>query len=176
MAPEQRADVLETQVEVRTARPSDLDTIAEIYNREVTGGTSTFDTEVWTRERALEWLKAHDPGAYPILVAEEEGEVVGWASVSPWSDRGAYARTVEGSLFVREGHRRRGVGRALHAALVESARAAGHGVLIARIESGNTASRELLLSNGFTSVGVMHAVGEKFGRLLDVELFEMRLD
>jgi phosphinothricin acetyltransferase len=163
-------------VEVRAARPSDVGTIAEIYNGEVVGGTSTFDTEAWSRERALEWLKAHDPGAYPVLVAEAEGEVVGWASISPWSDRGAYARTVEGSLFVRQSHRRRGVGRALHVALVESARAAGHGVLIARIERGNTASRELLLSNGFTSIGVMHAVGEKFGRLLDVELFEMRLD
>jgi phosphinothricin acetyltransferase len=163
-------------VEVRTARRFDLDDIAEIYNCEVTTGTSTFDTEPWSAARVREWFSMHSVDAFPVLVAEEDGEVIGWASVSPWSDRRAYARTVEGSLFVREEYRRKGVGRALHVALVEAARAAGHGVMLARIERGNVASRELLLSNGFTSVGVMHAVGEKFGKLLDVELFELRLD
>jgi len=163
-------------VNVRTARPSDLPAISDIYNREVEAGTSTFDTEPRRDDRAREWFESHGPGVYPILVAEEHGEIVGWASLTPWSDRGAYARTVEGSLFVRGDRRRRGVGRALHEALVAEARESGHGVLVARVERTNEASRELLTSSGFSSVGVMHKVGEKFGRLLDVELFEMALD
>jgi phosphinothricin acetyltransferase len=161
---------------VRTARPADLTAINEIYNREVAGGTSTFDTEPRSDERGREWFDSHGSEAYPVLVADNDSEIVGWASLTPWSERGAYARTVEGSLFVSATHRRKGVGRALHEAIVEHARRAGHGVLIARVESGNVASRELLLASGFSSVGVMHRVGEKFGRLLDVELFEMALD
>lgn len=161
---------------VRVARVADLPTINDIYNHEVLSGTSTFDTEPRTRERGRSWFESHNVEAYPILVAEEDGEVVGWASLTPWSERGAYARTVEGSLFVRDDRRGRGVGRALHEALVARARSAGHRVLIARIERGNEASRGLLLSGGFRSIGVMHSVGEKFGDLLDVELFEMALD
>lgn len=163
-------------MKVRTAVQEDLAAICEIYDHEVASGTSTFDTEPRGGERGRVWFDSHASDAYPILVAECDAGIVGWASLSPWSDRGAYARTVEGSLFVRATHRRMGVGRALHEALVERARRAGHGVLIARVESGNSASRELLLSSGFTSVGVMHRVGKKFGRLLDVELFEMALD
>ena len=85
-------------------------------------------------------------------------------------------RTVEGSLFVREADRGRGVGSALHDALVEAARDRGYGAFIARIEGGNEASRKLLLSRGFYSVGVMRRVGAKFGRVLDVEIFELELD
>jgi phosphinothricin acetyltransferase len=166
---------VEVTVIVRTARPSDLPAINDIYNREVLGGTSTFDTEPRDEDSGRAWLEAHG-GNYPVLVAESEGEVVGWASLTPWSDRGAYARTVEGSLFVREDNRRAGVGRVLHEALVERARQAGYGVIIARVERGNAPSRALLLASGFASVGVMHRAGEKFGRLLDVELFEMLLD
>ncbi|MFH1689649.1 MAG: N-acetyltransferase family protein [Candidatus Eisenbacteria bacterium] len=161
---------------VRTARAADLAAMNEIYNNEVASGTSTFDTEPRNGERGREWFDSHGDDAYPILVAESDSEIVGWASLTPWSERGAYARTVEGSLFVRATHRRRGIGHALHEAIVERARTAGHGVLIARVESGNVASRELLLSSGFSSVGVMHRVGKKFDRLLDVELFEMALD
>jgi phosphinothricin acetyltransferase len=163
-------------VNVRAAGVADLPAINDIYNHEVLSGTSTFDTEPRSGERGRSWFESHNCEAYPILVAEEGGEVLGWASLSPWSDRGAYARTVEGSLFVRRDYRRRGVGRALHEALVERARSVGHGVLIARVERGNEASRGLLLSGGFRSIGVMHSVGEKFGDLLDVELFEMALD
>ena len=60
--------------------------------------------------------------------------------------------------------------------VLERAREAGHGVFIARVERGNEASRKLLLSKGFYSVGVMRKVGKKFGRLLDVEMFELELD
>jgi len=163
-------------VNVRVAGVADLPAINDIYNHAVLAGTSTFDTEPRSGERGRAWFDSHASAAYPILVAEEDGDVLGWASLTPWSDRGAYARTVEGSLFVRDDQRGRGVGRALHEALVARARAAGHRVLIARVESGNGASRDLLLSSGFRSIGVMHSVGEKFGDLLDVELFELALD
>ena len=161
---------------IREARRSDLEAITAIYNREVELSTSTFDTEPRDRARAGKWFEQHQSRAYPVLVADAAGKVVGWASLSPWSERGAYSRTAEGSLFVADGRREEGVGGALTTALIEWARSAGHGVLIARIESGNEHSRRLLLRSGFRSVGTMKRVGCKFGRLLDVEIFELQLD
>jgi phosphinothricin acetyltransferase len=161
---------------IRDATRADLEAITEIYNREVELSTSTFDTRPRSTEQATEWFEAHGLPGYPVIVAEDGGNVLGWASLSPWSDRGAYARTAEGSLFVSEGWRGAGIGRRLTEALIARARAAGHGVLIARIESGNEASRRLLLGAGFRSVGTMRRVGQKFGRVLDVEMFELQLD
>ncbi len=160
---------------VRDARASDLETISEIYNHEVEVGTATFDTEPRDEEGQREWFASHGSPAHPVLVAEEDGRILAWASLSPWSERGAYSRTVEGSLFVAPDAQRRGIGTALTSALVERARVAGHRVLVARIETTNEASRTLLLGTGYVSVGVMHEVGEKFGRVLDVEIFELVL-
>ena len=159
-------------MKIRTARLDDLDAVTAIYNAEVVRATSTFDTVERTGERAREWFESHDRVRYPVLVAEEAGEVVAWASLSPWSPRGGYERTVEASLFVKEGHRGLGLGAAMTDELLARAHAAGHGVVVARVERGNEVSRRLLLASGFTSVGVMHRVGEKFGRVLDVEIFE----
>ncbi len=160
---------------VRDARNTDLAAIAEIYNYEVRTTTATFDTEIRDEDAVADWFRLHEGPMYPLVVAEEKGVIVGWASLSPWSPRGAYSRTVEGSLFVAQSRRRRGIGAALTASMIERARAAGHRVVLARVETGNQPSRRLLIRGGFTPVGVMHAVGEKFGRILDIELFELVL-
>jgi phosphinothricin acetyltransferase len=102
--------------------------------------------------------------------------IIGWASLSAWSDRRAYARTAEVSLYVEKGHRRRGSGRALLGDLITCARNAGLAVLIARIAEGNQVSLKLFQSMGFHRIGTMRRVGEKFGRVLDVELLDMQLE
>jgi L-amino acid N-acyltransferase YncA len=160
---------------VRDATPSDLPAVTEIYNREVIAGTSTFDTEVRSGRSEEEWFEEHRSPAFPLIVAEEDGRIVAWATLSPWSPRGAYRHTVEGSLFVREGYRGRGVGTALTRELIARARSAGHHVLLARVEIGNRRSRAVLLRHGFRSIGVMHEVGHKFDRWLDIEVFELAL-
>ena len=160
---------------VREATLPDLPAISEIYNREVAVGTSTFDTQPRDAQSEREWYETHRSPGYPVIVAEEDGQVVAWAALSPWSPRGAYRHTVEGSLFVREGYRGKGVGAALTRELISRAASAGHHVLVARVETENRPSRSLLLNHGFRSVGVMHEVGWKFGRWLDNEMFELVL-
>lgn len=157
---------------IRHGTAADLDAITAIYNDEVRGSTTTMDTEPRGEAARQEWFAVHTSPAYPLLVAEVGGELVGWGTLSPWSPRGGYARTVEASVFVQRGGRHAGVGARLLGALIEQARHAGHRVVLGRIETSNEASRRLALSLGFTSVGVMHEVGEKLGRVLDVELFE----
>ena len=159
-------------MKIRNATIDDLSEISAIYDREVEASTSTFDTETRDLHQQRAWFELHESTSYPLIVADRVGMILGWASLSPWSDRGAYARTVEASVFVHPDHRRQRIAQRLLEELAARSRAAGHRVMLGRIEASNQASRELLLDAKFISVGVMHRVGEKFDQVLDVELFE----
>lgn len=165
---------------IRDALNDDLPGIFEIYDREVLHGTSTFDTEPKNQPQRAEWFAGHRTPKYPALVAVEPdhgaSRVLGWATLTPWSVRCAYARAAESSVYVHQTCRGRGVGRALMEQII--ARAACHGVavVLARIVEGNPASLRLHEALGFATVGVMRRVGEKFGRILDVRILERHLD
>lgn len=161
---------------IRDARAGDLPGIFEIYHEQVMHGTATFDTEPKDTAAQGAWFSAHARERYPILVAEEDGRVVGWARLYPWSDRCAYARSAENSVYVHKDARGRGVGRELMRALIARARGAGVCVLLARIAEGNPASVALHRAMGFEPIGTMRRVGEKFGRILDVELMQLHMD
>ena len=161
---------------VRDATPTDLPAISAIYDEQVMHGTATFDTEPKTSAERLAWFEEHPRNRYPVIVAEESGEVLGWARLQPWSARCAYARSAENSVYVCKDARGRGVGRALLSALLERARAAGIAVILARVADGNPASLRLHARAGFRPVGTMRRVGEKFGRILDVTLLDLHLD
>lgn len=147
----------------------------DIYNPYVTSSTATFDLVPRTLDQQQAWI-ADRSGARFVLVAEsDEGEVVGFASISQFRDRAAYATTVEDSVYVAPGHHGSGVGKLLLGELVETARAHGFHSMIARIESEQKASIALHHSCGFEVVGHEHEVGRKFGRWLDVIVMQRRL-
>lgn len=159
---------------IRRAETRDARAIAEIYNEAIAGTTATFDTEPKTERDRLEWLAAHDH-RHPVLVAEREGEVVGWAALTKWSDRPAYDGTVESSFYVAHRHRGAGVGRRLKERLIDEARKAGFHSIISRIAQGNAASRHINEVFGFFYVGTLREVGFKFGQWLDVEIMQLML-
>lgn len=161
---------------IRAAAEADLPQIFAIYDREVLHGTATFDTEPKSAAGRVAWLRDDAGGRYPILVAEVAGAVAGWARLYAWSNRCAYARAAENAVYVHEAHRGKGVGRALLAELIRLAPQRGVHVLLARIVEGNPASLALHEALGFTSIGLMRRVGEKFGRVLDVRLMDRQLD
>lgn len=158
-------------IKVRAAQGEDLAEITAIYNDAMEKTTATFDTEAKTVEQQKAWLAEHG-GRYPVLVAEREGVVIGWASLSRWSDRCAYAETAEDSVYVAETARGAGVGRALLGAALEAGRSAGLRTVLARVVEGNPASLSLHQAYGFETIGVMRQVGRKFGRLLDVRMLQ----
>jgi L-amino acid N-acyltransferase len=163
-----------TPLRIRPAGPGDAEAIAAIYNEAVRSTTGTFDTEPRSTEDQISRLRHHD-ARHPVLVAENGGEVTGWASLSPWSERRAYEGTAEISVYVAERWRNRGVGRTLVAEIIAIGRAVGLHTILAGIAEGNPASRRLHLSVGFETVGVTREVGFKFGRFLDVELLQLIL-
>lgn len=156
---------------LRSAREEDVPALAGIYNEAVLTTVATFDTQPRSLEAQREWLRLHNP-AHPVFVAEVRGEVVGWASLSRWSDRRAYDCTAEVSFYVRSDHRGRGIGRALLVALITRSDERGVHALLARIADGNAVSVHLHEALGFRPVGVMREVGFKFGRWIDVHLLE----
>jgi phosphinothricin acetyltransferase len=152
---------------VRLAQATDAEAIRAIYNLEVTESTVTFDLVPRSPEEQRAWLAAH-AGAHPAVVAADDGEVVGFGSLSPYKDRAAYATTVEDSVYVHRDRRGRGVGRLILAELLTLATAHGFHAVVARIVGDHDASIALHTSCGFTMVGVEKEVGRKFGRWLDV--------
>jgi len=161
---------------IRDARERDLVGIFEIYDREVLHGTATFDTTPRSQEQRLEWLREHRAPRRTVLVAAAGERILGWATLSAWSERCAYARAAEDSVYVAEDARGQGIAKALLEELKRRAQSTGVSVLLARIVEGNPASLRLHESVGFRTIGVMHRVGEKFGRVLDVQLLELDLE
>lgn len=159
---------------IRPANPEDVPAITDIYNEAILTTTATFDTEPKTTAERSAWLAGHDD-RHPVMVAELDGQVVGWAAITRWSDRCAYDATGETSFYVHSTHRGRGAGTQLLAALLTAARAAGFHTLLARIAEGSDASLRLHLRAGFVLVGTMQQVGRKFGRLLDVHVLQKLL-
>lgn len=156
---------------IRPAKLDDLNTITEIYNEAILATVATFDTEPKTDAEQKAWFANHDP-KHPILVAETDGAVVGWASLSKWSDRCAYSDTAEISLYVKEEFQGGGLGRRLLEDIIREGEKVGLHTVIARIAEGNKESIYLHESVGFEHIGIMKEVGRKFDKLLDVYLMQ----
>ena len=164
------------KVEIRHATKSDLDGVLEIFNQEIVSDVMAWDIEPIEGPDHEQWFEAHSQPEYPLLVAEANSKIVGWASLSRWAHHGAYDRTVETSVYVHQNEQGQGIGRSLLMELIKESKKTSHHVLIARSDAANKASRQLHLRLGFRSIGVMHQVGFKFGRFRDAELFELLLD
>jgi L-amino acid N-acyltransferase YncA len=160
---------------IRPAEPDDAAALMAIYNPVVETSTATFDLVPRTLEQQRAWMSDRS-GARIVLVAEaDDGEVAGYAAISPYRDRPAYATTVEDSVYVHPDHQGAGVGRQLLEALVDTARSHGFHAMMARIVADHEASIALHAACGFSVVGREREVGRKFGRWLDVTVMERLL-
>ena len=157
--------------DIRKAVLADVPAITEIYNEAIMTTSATFDTEPKTVIDRKKWFKAHGP-RNPVIVAEIDGNVIGWASLSEWSTRCAYADTVELSLYIKETFRNRGIGKLLMQAVLGEGKKAGLHTVISRITGGNDVSINLHHQFDFKDIGVMKEVGNKFGTLLDVYMLQ----
>ena len=162
-------------IQIRKAELADLEAIREIYNEAILTTTATFDTEPKAADERLKWFQSHDE-RHPILVAVADGKVVGWSSLTRWSERRAYDETAETSFYVRSEFRGRGIGRKLKEATIVEAKRLGFHSLIARVAQGSEESLHLNESVGFVLVGTLKEVGQKFGKRLDVHILQKMLD
>lgn len=156
---------------VRPATADDLPAIAAIYNDAVAHTVSSFDTEPRPPEHFADRVASTRPGDH-VLVAEEEGRVVGFAYASTYRPRAAYEGTRETSVYLGEGARGRGLGRALYDELLARVDADGVHTCLAVIAQPNAASEALHVATGFERVGVLREVGRKFDRWVDTAFWQ----
>jgi L-amino acid N-acyltransferase YncA len=160
---------------IRLATTADLPAISAIYNHYVLHCTCTYQTEPETLADRQAWFGEHSPDQYPVTVAEIDGRVVGWGSLSKFRPRAAYAPTAEPSVYIDREFLGRGLGRGLLVDLIARARAAGFHSLIGGSSGDQPASIALQESLGFARVAHLQEVGCKFGRWLDVVYLQLML-
>lgn len=158
-------------LQIRKATENDLQAILDIYNEAVINTTATFDTTPRTFEKQLEWYKNHKSN-HPVFVAEENNTIVGWASLSPYSDRCAYDTTVEVSVYIHHDHRGKKIGSQLLEIITLEGKKVNNHTVISRISSDNLSSIHIHEKIGYKHVGTLKEVGYKFGKLLDVTIMQ----
>jgi L-amino acid N-acyltransferase YncA len=158
-------------VQVRNATLDDAAAIAEIYNQGIEDRIATYETEPRSAEEQQAWLRAI-ADHYPAVVAQIDGEIVGWAGAGPYRARECYRGIGEFSMYVRRDWRGHSVGDLLVAALISEAERLGLWKLLSRIFPFNEASRALCRKHGFREVGVYQKHARLDGRWLDVVIVE----
>ena len=169
-----RVTVASVSMHVRRATLADAAALCDIYNREVQESTVTLDLVPRTVDQQRRYL-ADRSGGLAVLVADDEGEVVGFGSLSFYRDRPGYRTSVEDSIYVHRRHQGRGVGNRLLGQLLEVAGNHGFHAVFARIVGPQEASVGLHRRHGFELVGVEREVARKFGRWHDVALMQRLL-
>ena len=160
---------------IRPAIDADLDEILAIHNAAIRDSLAIWtETEVDRADRER-WLAAHEAAGHPVIVAEIDGAVAGYAAYGPWREKSGYRYTVENSVYVAEGYQRQGIARLLMVDLIELARENGIHVMIAAIEAGNLASIKLHEQLGFEPPQIVREVGIKFDTWLDLATMRLQL-
>ncbi|HEY0020681.1 MAG TPA: GNAT family N-acetyltransferase [Longimicrobium sp.] len=144
---------------IRSAVPSDLPDVVSIYNQAVEAGFQTGDLTPVSVESRQAWFDSHGADSYPIYVAELDGRVSGWCSLSPYRPgRAAFRHTAEISYYVDGAYRRRGIAAALIGHAVTDCVRLDFRVLFALVLQGNEPSQSLMNSQGFERWGYLPGV------------------
>lgn len=159
---------------VRSAGLDDLAGAAAIYDDQVRTGISTFDLEPPPESYWQHHLESTEPGDH-FLVAEDDGDVLGFAYATAYRPRPAYRLTRETSVYLAEQARGRGLGRRMYGDLLARLRADGTHMAVALVALPNPASVALHLACGFEHLGTMREVGRKFDRWIDTAWYQLAL-
>ncbi len=158
----------------RKAKTQDIPALLEIYNYEVKNGVATLDINEKTQAQWTEWFLRHNIKNHPLIVLEENGIIKGYASLSSYREKEAYASTVELSIYVHPRFRGQGAGTALMKEILNMAREdkTVHTV-VSVITSGNAASERLHDKFGFSFCGKIKEAGIKFGEFVDISNYQL---
>jgi phosphinothricin acetyltransferase len=161
---------------LRPARDSDIPSITAIYSHYVLNTTTTFEMDAPDESEMARRYKEVLKAGLPYLVAESDGQVVGYAYAVPYRPRRAYRFTIEESIYLHPQHLRKGLGRLLMSALIEQCEALNYRQMLAVIGgSDNAASISLHTAMGFRHVGLLPSVGHKFGKWADSVIMQRAL-
>ncbi len=150
--------------------------ILEILNEAIAHSTALYEYQARSLESMDGWFAEKAAGGFPVIGAEEGGELVGFATYGTFRARAAYKYTVEHSVYVHQDHRGRGIGAALMQELIAAARRQQYHVLVGGIDITNRTSVLMHERLGFSHAGTIHQAAYKFGRWLDLGFYELILE
>ncbi|WLD94027.1 GNAT family N-acetyltransferase [Alkalihalobacillus sp. AL-G] len=159
---------------IREATINDVPAMLHIYNNVVRTSSVTFDLIEQTLEERIIWFHQFNE-SFPLLVAVEEAEVIGYACLTPFRDKPAYSRTVENSIYLSKSARGKGVGSVLLADLIKRAKVLDYHTVIAVLADDDPASRSLHRKFGFQKTGSVKEVGFKFNEWHDIHFYQLIL-
>ena len=159
---------------VRPATAADADAICRIYNQGIEDRVATLETELRTPAERRQWLANRSP-RHPVIVAETNGEIVGWGSLNVFNPREAYRFVADFSVYVERTWRGRGVGRVLLEKLIELARAHGFHKMVLSAFPFNADGMALYEKLGFRTVSVYREQGRLDGKWVDTIIMEKLL-
>lgn len=162
-------------ISIRPVTPGDGAAICAIYNPYVAGTTISFEEERVSPEDMAQRIADVQAAGLPWLVAEQDGQLVGYAYATKWRARPAYRTSVESSVYVDAAAAGRGTGTLLYRALLDELRRCEVHMVIGGIAQPNERSVALHERLGFRKVAHFSEVGRKFGRWVDVGYWELRL-
>jgi L-amino acid N-acyltransferase YncA len=161
---------------IRAAQPSDISAILDIYNEVILHSTAVYCDDPTTQEERLGWYTGRISKGYPVLVAEIQGKIAGYASFGDFRSFSGFRFTVEHSVHLAPEYRGKGIGSALLAALFPLAKAMGKHLMVAIVDAENQRSIDFHQRMGFTEVGRMPEVARKFDRWLEMVMMQRVVD
>lgn len=163
-------------IQLRAATTGDWPRIVEIYNHYITETPITFDTTPFTVETRRPWFEQYaDAGRHRLIVAEQDGVVLGYTASTRYSDRAAYDTTVETTILCAPEAVGKGIGRLLYTALFEALATEDVHTAMARVTMPNRGSHDIHLHFGFREMGTLREAGRKFDQYWDVAFYQKML-
>ena len=164
----------ESELKIRAGEAGDLNALVEIYNHYITETHITFDVEPFAVGARTQWFTQFaESGPYRLLVADQDGEVQGYACSTRFKSRPAYDTSVETTVYLHPDHTGKGLGKKLYGTLIaELEQEAGVHRAYGGVSLPNEGSVKLHEGLGFKRVATYHEVGFKFGKYWDVSWFE----
>ena len=159
---------------IRKATQEDVPEMLDIYNEAIRNLTATFDLTEQSLDERKAWFNRYCKH-YPLLVAELDGNVIGYCGLFPYNPKAAYEKTVEISIYLAAKSRGLGVGKLLMTEILSEAEKHGFHTIIAGITDGNDSSVRLHEKFGFKLAGRLKEVGFKFGQWHDVLYYQLML-
>lgn len=164
-----------TNLTIRPAKSGDLDKILEIVNHSILHTTANYNYDIQTLEIQTKWFEDKKTKNMPVVVADLDGEVVGFGSYGQFREKIGYQYTVEHSVYVVDNVIGKGIGTKLLTELIRLAKEQGFHVMIGAIDGDNKGSIAFHEKFGFTAIGTIREVGYKFNHWLDLVFMRLIL-
>ena len=163
------------EITIRQANENDLEAILEIVNYSILHTTANYNYEVQTLEIQTKWLQQKHEQNFPVIVATQDNEVIGFGTYGMFREKIGYQFTVEHSIYVAPDLIAKGIGKLLMSELIELAKKQKIHTMIGGIDASNTYSIDFHKKFGFTECGIIREAGFKFDRWLDLQFMQLLL-